>query len=766
MNILSDYPNIMSVALIPMIIAVFVFAFPLLIQTITRIDEKYSSTKLIESFENDSIYKYYLKVLSISIFFCIVWCLQLPRICDFGWFNYLIDYSALILVSCAAVGLIIMTFKVVKLTLIYYHPETLLKHLTKKHDKTKDEEKKTFYFEAISKLLYYSINKADEPLARKLADFYIDSFSQIKKKRINDVIIYPQEYYNTIFEANELLCKRDRRTISLLNEGALFDLFLDKYISKETYRFIWQCLVQSIRYDRCDIVFAYWRKAHQLFNFFLTEIYPDTKYENNSFITTNVREIEQRKKERETFLEFHYALGGLLIYKQEYEVIKEIMNYTQQQPPRYVLVPERMEEVIQRYMQISKYEFQNPVYYEQHFPFPDIAGINADGYIQMWIKRYLSILFLRQYTLHQYYTFSNPLTMPSPPQNLPEMKYWNEELDNLKYYVNEYLNDKDILDKLGLEELHQNNWFKNNKKEEPETLINNLKTQIDGSFESTKQNQEIDVEKEKEFKDKTVEILKPVFAKFSKLFRNTQIGDNCKIHFIGGRYSILDKAAFVKNQEISYMDFDSIVAEGVNAEFQYYALNTFPLMLPKKYFFEDKDIFRAIDGLKLFYEKHIIIAIGLNLDYFSNLLIKGLQKVNDDWNYNGIELIEIDNYMNELTNQSLFVIKKEDLPHIVFAEKNKKILDKYKLERIDKEYNIYASLIDLNQKVNIEIKNEIEKNREQKDIIKSVLVCVDIKAEIRYKVNAPCIQLKSFSQFDDRGTVNNLDDIQPFDKIN
>ena len=763
MNILSNYPDIISVALFPLIIAVFVFALPLLLQTITRIDDKYNSTKLIETFRKDWICNWYIGILIASIVTCFFWCLQLPRICDFGCLNILIENSALILVSLSTIGLIVMTFLIVLLTYWYYLPKKLLEHLTKKHDKTKDKNKKTLYFEAISKLLFYSINKADEPLARKLLEFFYGVFISFRRGKEGEIIEYPQEYYDAVFEANELLCERRKKTISYFNDSTLFHLFLDEYqhtiISPKTYSFLWRLFIQALNYDKEDFIIAYWRKAHQLFNLFLKEIYPNTKYQDDKLITTTTEEIERRKKERETFLEFHYALGGLLMYKQKYEIIKEIMNYTQQEPPRYVLVPERMEEVIFRYMNISYEDYRNPWYYRANYPFPDINNINEDDIIRMWIKRYLAVLFLRQYTLHEYYTFSKTLQMPLPPTELPKMKHWNDELDNLSDYVDEYLKNKSILDKLELSELYQKGWFKNNNKEEPIDLINKLKAQIDNSFEKTKQNQEIDSEKEKEFKNETVKILKPTFEKFSNLFSNTQIGDDCKIHFIGGRYNILDKAAFVKNQEISYMNFDSIVAEGVNTEFQYYALNTFSLMFPQKYSFQDKDIFPAIDRLNLSSEKFVIIAIGLNLDYFSYPQIDGLRKTNEDWSYNDIEIIEINNYMNELVSQSLFIVKKEDLPYITFVEKNKGISDKYKLEKIDDEYNIYASLIDLNKAENIEIKNKIAKNGEQKDLSKSVLVCVDIKAEIRYKTHT-CIQLKSFSQFDDRGTVGNIENVK------
>jgi hypothetical protein len=265
-----------------------------------------------------------------------------------------------------------------------------------------------------------------------LSEFYNEAFITFRKGKEEQIVKYPQEYYDTFFEANELLCERKKKTISYFNNDMVFDLFLDQFqktvISQETYSFLWKLFIQSINYGREDFIVAYWRKAHQLFNLFLPKIVPNTIRQDNKLVVTNTDEITNREKVRDDFLEFHYVLGGLLMYKQKYEVIKEIMNYTQQKPPKYVLVPERMEEVIQRYMKISEENYLRPFYYEQKYPFPDISGVNADGVIQMWIKRYLAILFLRQYTLHEYYTFYATLQMPTPPTELSKMKHWNDQM--------------------------------------------------------------------------------------------------------------------------------------------------------------------------------------------------------------------------------------------------------------------------------------------------------------------------------------------------
>lgn len=757
-SIFTNYPDIINSAFMPMIISIFAIALPLLLQVISRIDDKYNSTKLIETFKRDPICYGYIAVLIFAMISYVLWILQLPRSFDCGILNALIENSALIFVGIATITLIIMTFAIVYLTYIYYYPEKILKYLIKKHDKSLKNKK--IYFEAISSILFYSIQKANEPLARQSLEFYFGVFIKWRSGKEKELIEYPQEYYDSIFEANELLCMRARRTVSFFNDSTLFGLFLDEYqhtvISLKTYSFIWKCLLQVLYYDRGESLISYWEKAHQLFNLFLE---PAEKKYDDKFQITNQEEIETRERERETFLEFHYALGGLLMYLKKYELLKEVICWTNQQPPKYVLVPESMNEVIKRYMDVSeKGGYINPVYYEQRYPFPNISGVNADGIIQMWIKRYLSILFLRQYTLNSYYIYSNPLSMPTPPDSLSDLNHWNKELDSLEDFTEEDLTDKKLLNDLGLSEITKEDWFTNNAKEKPSDLIKKLKKEISKQFHDKKQNQEINPVKVENFKAQTLKILTNTFNLYSNVFRGGNISSNYRAFFIRGRYEIMEKAAFAIEQEISYINSDSIVAEEVSSELGT-IFNVFVLMRPNKYVLKEEDVFKSIGKLNLDPEQFVIVAIGVNIDYFKMFNIEGLIQKDSTWSYNKIEIINVGNQMNDLVRHSFFIIKKSDLPSMFYQEIPEKIVSKFNLQKIDSGKNIYVNVLDLNKPENKFIKDEIPSNKED-GLAKSVLVCVDINTEIRYKQDAKCIQLKIFYQFEDRGTINSLSDIQ------
>ena len=89
----------------------------------------------------------------------------------------------------------------------------LINWVKKNINRKNKTKKKTLYFEAISSILFFSIQKADEPLSHRLLEFYFDCFISFRKDKKDKIIEYPQEYYDTVIKANEKLCLQKKRPI-------------------------------------------------------------------------------------------------------------------------------------------------------------------------------------------------------------------------------------------------------------------------------------------------------------------------------------------------------------------------------------------------------------------------------------------------------------------------------------------------------------------------------------------------------------------------
>ena len=97
-NLLKSYPDIIANFAIPIVIAIFALAFPLLFQTASRIDDKYNSTLLIKVFRKDWICKWFIYALFGALICCGLWVLQLPRLIDCGaGINIFIDNKVYLL---------------------------------------------------------------------------------------------------------------------------------------------------------------------------------------------------------------------------------------------------------------------------------------------------------------------------------------------------------------------------------------------------------------------------------------------------------------------------------------------------------------------------------------------------------------------------------------------------------------------------------------------------------------------------------------------
>ena len=755
MPILNNIGEIVSEFCIPTIIGIFTFATPLILQTISRIDDKYESTLLAKLFVKDWVCRTFIGIGIGSFVSLLLWMLNLPRVVDWGILNVWVDNSASLILLISVIALIVAACGILYLTYTYYIPKKLVARLQKQCNTHLNER---IYFDGVSKVLNYSISKADEELARQTYSAIIDVLIKTRTDKSGQEVVYPDEFYDAVFEANERLLKRERKTLSYLNEGSMLSIFIDEVqqtiISDKTYQYMWLGLRQAVLYNNSEAIKAYWEKAHQYANFALDRIHPEY---DKDFNIVNKEALDQQKTIKEKFVEFHYALGGLLLYHKMYDTLEYIMSWTNQQPPKYILVPSTMSEVINMYMQIAfKDGIRGFMYYESHYPFIGVRGVNASDIIRFWIKKYMAVLFLRQYTLHSHYIYEDTLQLPRVPESMSEKYAWNNELDILQDLLQKICADTEMLEALGYQHMSDKQWFVEKDKPTPSELIESFKAQIEYDMERTRKEQSISKTKLEEFYTATLSILCPVFTQYESFFGNSSITENYnKIHIIGS-HQIMDKQAFVDDQEICHANADSIVAEHASFEFRQLALNIFMYMQSRRYILKEQDIWTTINNLSYDKNDFVIFSIGNNLNYLK-LKESKLQNTNGEWSYNGISIVDIHHGINDLVSQSLWIIRRSDLPYLVFNKiSNEEAIHKYQLYEIDEKYHIFASIVDVYATPTI--KKELE-DRKILDAETKAVVCVDFNAEVRCKKTAKAIQLKIYSQFGNKEQANSVEDV-------
>ncbi len=121
-------------AYIYIIIGLLGVAYPILLQVIARLDEKYSSDKIVELFDQEWESKAFPYTLYSSLIFIVIWSLKLPPLIKIDRFDFFIENSASLLVAFNAILLVIFFFFFVRKILIYYTLTKFIPYLIQKHE--------------------------------------------------------------------------------------------------------------------------------------------------------------------------------------------------------------------------------------------------------------------------------------------------------------------------------------------------------------------------------------------------------------------------------------------------------------------------------------------------------------------------------------------------------------------------------------------------------------------------------------------------------
>lgn len=748
-----------STICVTFIVTIFGIAFPILFQAVTRLDEKYSSTMIIDLFKSEKGWRYFQYSLIMALVSIFIWIFRFPTpSIKIKWISFLIENSAILLLLIFTIVLIISFFVFVFKINIYYSPLKFIKYLI---DRTKKDPKnfESKYFKAIGDLFYFSIKEQNEIISRTLADFIYTVFQKYRDSKLNEPIEYPYSYYELVKKSTlELVIINDKRLEFLISRtvGGIWLLgeLRDYQISERTYNWLWINLVIAIKYERDDMVLSYWENAHQFSIMNLQ--YINQKYSSTDRTVTNEAEVEKRKIDKARFREFHYALGGLLLYRQRYNCIRRIFKYTTDIPPRYELLPTTMTEIFKVFFKFRDPYENNYTWISHQYSFPELEGLEADGTIKHWICQYIALLILRQYSIIPYLITMKPLDPPTLPSSQADRRMWLDYLDYFQKQVENQYNNKDVMTNTGLGFLNDQ-WCQENNKPTPIELVSNIKADVTQAFEVTQVIQEVSDIKRIQFQTTTVRILKEVFQKYEPINNTKKFESDFNNWFISGDRAIIDKSAFAENQEVFNMNFDSFLAESLSIRYARAISETFFHTRSISYIVKPELLFQAVDRLKISDKDFIIVNFGIDISYYKEQFnIPDLEETR----YKEFELITYHSYNYQIIGESIFVLNKADLPHIRYLVQDNELIEKYSLISIDEEYKIYSSVISLNNNDNL--RSELVQNMTDDELLKSVLLCISFKSEVIWGKDTKSIMIRTSSPYSEKRLPNDLKDIVEF----
>lgn len=207
-------------------IAILGIAYPIIIDKISNIGDKYSSEYIpvLFNYEIPQIAikitvahkKYEISIFKLTLFTTIfsfiflIFQFQPP----FGWDNWFINNSAKLAVFGLSVLLVVLFFIWLgKVALYNGKSKSILTHIINNYKKSKTEtEIQGYHLKAINEFAFYAIEKQDEHLQETLLEFYYSVFANLRKNHDKSKpLVYPIDLYFLVNKLNEIVVENENK---------------------------------------------------------------------------------------------------------------------------------------------------------------------------------------------------------------------------------------------------------------------------------------------------------------------------------------------------------------------------------------------------------------------------------------------------------------------------------------------------------------------------------------------------------------------------
>ena len=445
-------------AVVTIFAALLGISFPLILQSIQRIDEKYDSAVLSNRFEDENIYHIFKWLLYVyAVIVCVV-----PFILSFlsnVEKEYWVNSFLLLYLLCIIMTLVILFDRISK----YYNIEKLLSYLS-----SKKKESDILIFWDIMRLA----SKAENEYLYKTAIIEVLGYFVKEQKDSKDKeIVYSASLYQVLYEMGSAVGISQQQSF-IYNRNDIISILYNTVItnakiSQQTFNHIWFMLNNASFVSNINWLKTYWTYANQYMGFRRME------YGNED-------EQEYLKK----FYIFNVMFGAMLTYHRNYSTLNYIMTFSQSLPLSFPLIPGTFSKIIDCVENISNMNNQwiTPMVLESKYSIKGLdEDVNASNEIAKNAYKYLSLLFIRLWSYKDYnINYSEPLEIPYIGNSINK----NEQLIKLSKTIREYIDtwySSGELNNLGL-------WNLPSKSDVLALLDNYISSLEDMNIELDKQN--------------------------------------------------------------------------------------------------------------------------------------------------------------------------------------------------------------------------------------------------------------------------------------
>lgn len=429
-----DFSNYTYSGLLSILATLFGMAYPLIIDCISKIDDKYDSTILMARFLKETRYRIFIMLLAVNV----AVGLGMPFVLSLFAKNN--NDELLLVQTILMVALIAQTFVLIRLILTYYNANSLCVHLELKQTKNWTKVNSNIpYVRALFDVARYAAKKSDRQLYVKSASSLYSAIYILQEKtnskqdsnNVPEIVEYPLEIkeilsdYCDFVRYNKNVYPFVRNEVDVLS--SMVSSIQPCIFGDWEYSYIWRNVYYAAQDgDEEWFIHKYWVWMDQYYRFQI-ESKSWSHKASGKYVADRFR------------LNVSMACAMMLRMK-HYKIVNDAVFFSQSTYNPYPLVPNTYGQIFEQGRMLYELRFgiMNASRMSACFMMPEIySGIGSDGIIYKEGVKYLALMMIRLYSVNNYnFTFSDPLSLPTYRRKINELEADIQLAEDLRISIN------------------------------------------------------------------------------------------------------------------------------------------------------------------------------------------------------------------------------------------------------------------------------------------------------------------------------------------
>lgn len=634
MSMSWDFTNYTFSFLVSLIGTILGICYPLFLENIRKIDDQYQSTVLAKRFQEAPVFKLYRLLLITAIIISFL----APFIMLFSD-NSIVNIGVETIHCLFVLALVFVMLYMFRVIQTYYNPDDLSRLLF--------ECPKSQHLPVDRKLLMASVDLMRYSCERNNMDVYRISKGYLVNAATTEQIPVGYEYYNlssllqdTFIRITDLSTDETLKPLCYDNilVQVYYNIFCKGFNGENNYATIWYSLNKIMESENTEWFQQYWSAAISYCGLIVKNLRSDA----SKYVLKN----------QARFLEFHHALGAMLVYRRKNDWLHYISTTDNVSPRKFDLIPGSLNQIffyVARFERLSNRPWELTGKYQMNGISNDV---NSDQAILLQLYRYFTLLIMRLFSYNDYNIgYCDPMQLPNiDGSDLKELKDLKETVERILHTVNYWYDDNRI------SEIHLPI---TPEKSEVIKLLDGLIEKINAGIQFHINNPELDTDKFEELKSLLAE------ADNKSMVLADMPNEEEKRNW--GATSIemtiehqLDADISSKDGYKGWSNFPEVILQALNTKVARYIDGCYSFIEPLADLrISEKNLFAALDKLQI-PKECLILSMGV---YLGGIDVKYNKKsiltydyTNNTCSYGKIPVIE-----NNSAYSAVFIIKKSDL---------------------------------------------------------------------------------------------------------